>query len=84
VPTDPVEQLEVAIENVLRNLKAAGLGLDALTKITTYAVGDLDPAGRRAVLDKHLGSHISCSTLVFVAALAHPDYKVEVDAWAAK
>lgn len=83
VPADPVEQLGVALENIVRNLEAAGLGIEALTKLTTYAVGELDPAGRRAMLDKYLGAHITCSTLVFVAALARPEYKVEVDAWAA-
>ena len=83
VPADPVEQLDIAMTYVMANLEAAGLGVDALTKVTTYAVGELDPAGRRAVLDKHLGSHVSCSTLVFVAALARPEFKVEVDAWAA-
>ena len=84
VPADPIEQLEVAIENVLRNLEAAGLGVEALTKVTTYVVGELDPVGRRAVLDKLLGAHVSTSTLVFVAALARPEYRVEVDAWAAE
>lgn len=83
VPVDPVGQLEVAMENIVANLEAAGLGIETLTKLTTYVVGELDPAGRRAVLDKHLGAHISCSTLVFVAALARPEFKVEVDAWAA-
>jgi 2-iminobutanoate/2-iminopropanoate deaminase len=83
IPTDPVEQFAVAMENVLRNLEAAGLGVDALMKVTTYAVGELDPVGRRDVLDRLLGSHVSCSTLVFVAALAAPEFKIEVDAWAA-
>jgi 2-iminobutanoate/2-iminopropanoate deaminase len=82
-PADPVDQLRVAIENVLRNLEAAGLPIESLTKITTYAVGPLDPVGRRAVLDELLGAHVSCSTLVYVAALATPEFKVEVDAWAA-
>lgn len=83
VPADPIEQFDLALEYVMRNLEAAGLGVETLTKVTTYAVGALDPARRRAVLDKHLGTHVSCSTLVFVAALAHPDFLVEVDAWAA-
>lgn len=83
VPADPIEQFSVAMENVLRNLEAAGLGVEALTKVTTYVVGELDPTGRREVLDRLLGTHVSCSTLVFVAALAAPEFKVEVDAWAA-
>lgn len=83
VPADPIEQLDIAMTYVMANIEAAGLGVDSLTKVTTYAVGELDPAGRRAVLDKHLGAHVSCSTFVFVAALARPDFLVEVDAWAA-
>lgn len=84
VPEDPVEQFEVALQNVLANVRAAGLGVESLMKLTTYVVGELDPAGRRAVLDRHLGAHVSCSTLVFVSALASPAYKVEVDGWAAE
>jgi 2-iminobutanoate/2-iminopropanoate deaminase len=84
VPPDAIEQLDVAMENVVRNLEAAGLGIETLTKVTTYVVGELDPAARRAVLDKHLGAHISCSTLVFIVALARPEFLVEVDAWAAE
>ena len=84
VPTDPVEQLGLALENVVRNLEAAGLEATDLVKLTTYVVGEMDPAARRAELDRILGDHISTSTLVFVAGLAAPQYKVEVDAWATR
>ena len=83
VPEDATEQFVVALENVLANLTAAGLETKHLTKMTVYAVGALDPAGRRAALDRMLGEHVTCSTLVYVAALAAPEYKVELDAWAA-
>ena len=82
IPEDAVGQLGVALENILRNLEAAGFEPSDLVKITTYAVGELDPAGRRAVMDRLLGPHVTTSTLVFVAGLAAPQYKVEVDAWA--
>jgi enamine deaminase RidA (YjgF/YER057c/UK114 family) len=84
VPADPVEQFEVAIENVVANLEAAGFETTDLVKLTTYVVGTLDPAGRRAALDRLLGSHVTTSTLVFVAALAAPEYEVEIDAWASR
>jgi 2-iminobutanoate/2-iminopropanoate deaminase len=84
VPVDPVEQFEVALQNVLRNVEAAGMEVADLTKLTTYVVGELDPVGRRAILDQYLGSHVSCSTLVFVASLASPNLKVEIDASAAR
>ena len=84
VPADPVEQLGLALENVVRNLEAAGLEATDLVKLTTYVVGEMDAAGRRAQLDRVLGTHLTTSTLVYVAALASPDYKVEVDAWATR
>jgi 2-iminobutanoate/2-iminopropanoate deaminase len=82
VSTDPVEQLGLALENIVRNLEAAGFEATDLVKLTTYVVGQMDAAGRRAQLDRVLGAHLTTSTLVYVAALASPDYKVEVDAWA--
>lgn len=84
VPDDAVEQLGVALENVLANLQAAGFEPSDLVKLTTYVVGEMDPAGRRAQLDRLLGAHVTTSTLIFVAALASPAYKVEVDAWATR
>ena len=84
VPTDPVEQLGLALENVVRNLEAAGLETTDLVKLTTYVVGEMDAAGRRAQLDRVLGAHLTTSTLIVVAALARPEYKVEVDAWATR
>ena len=84
VPDDPVEQLGVALENVMANLQAAGFEPTDLVKLTTYVVGEMDPAGRRGQLDRLLGAHITTSTLIFVAALAGPQYKVEVDAWATR
>jgi enamine deaminase RidA (YjgF/YER057c/UK114 family) len=83
VPEDGTEQFVVALENVLANLTVAGLETKHLTKMTVYAVGALDPAGRREALDRLLGEHVACSTLIYVAALAAPQYKVELDAWAA-
>ena len=86
VPEDPVDQLEVALENVVRNLEAAGLETGDLVKATTYVVSgaSMDLARRRAILERIFGEHIATSTLVYVAGLASPEYTVEVDAWAAR
>jgi enamine deaminase RidA (YjgF/YER057c/UK114 family) len=84
VPDDAVEQLGVALENVLRNLEAAGFEPTDLVKLTTYVVGEMDAAGRRAQLDRLLGAHLTTSTLIYVAGLASGTYKVEVDAWATR
>ena len=84
VPKGQVEQLEVALENVRRNLEGGGMGITDVVKITWYFVGDEDSARRREVIGRWLGDHRPASTLLFVAALAAPDYLVEVDAWAAR
>lgn len=81
VPEDPVEQLEQALRNVLANMAAAGFETTDLVKIVTYVVGPMDAAGRRAVMDRLLGDHWPTSTLLFISALAAPEYKVEIDAW---
>jgi 2-iminobutanoate/2-iminopropanoate deaminase len=86
VPADAVEQLALALENVLRNIEGAGMDASDLVKITTYVVAgaELDPARRRAEMERLLGDHVPTSTLVFVAALAAPEYKVEIEGWAAR
>jgi enamine deaminase RidA (YjgF/YER057c/UK114 family) len=84
VPADPVAQLRVALENVLSNLDQAGFEPEDLVKLTTYVVGEMDPAGRRAELDRLLGSHVTTSTLIYIPALAAPEFKVEIDAWAVR
>ncbi|TMC81806.1 MAG: RidA family protein [Chloroflexi bacterium] len=82
VPDDPIEQVELALENVRRNLEAAGMAITDLVKVTWYLVGDIDARRRREVTSAWLNGHTPCSTLVYVAALAAPEYRVEVDAWA--
>jgi 2-iminobutanoate/2-iminopropanoate deaminase len=84
VPEDPYEQIEVAFENILRNLRAAGMDIRDLIKLTYYLVGEFDTAKRREVVLSKLQGHQPCSTLLFVAGLAAPMYRVEIDAWASR
>ena len=83
VPDDPIEQAEVALDNVRKNLDAAGLGIGDVVKLTWYVVGEIDAQRRREVLMKWLGEHRPASTFLYVAGLASPEYKVEIDALAA-
>jgi enamine deaminase RidA (YjgF/YER057c/UK114 family) len=84
IPDDPIEQLGVALDNVERNLAAAGMELGDLVRLTTYAVGEWDNDARRALLAARLGSHRPCMTLIFVAGLAGPTLRVELDASASR
>ena len=82
VPEDPIEQIDAAFENIFRNLQAANMGVKDIIKLTYYLVGEIDTAKRRELVASKLEGHQPCSTLLYVAALASPMYKVEIDAWA--
>ena len=82
VPADPATQVETALENLSRNLDAAGMDVADLVKLTFYLVGEIDAAQRKAVVDAFLAGHRPCMTLLYVTALATPVLRVEIDAWA--
>jgi 2-iminobutanoate/2-iminopropanoate deaminase len=82
VPDDPFEQIDVAFENIFSNLRAAGMDVKDLIKITYYLVGEMDTPRRREIVLSKLQGHQPCSTLLYVAGLASPVYRVEIDAWA--
>jgi enamine deaminase RidA (YjgF/YER057c/UK114 family) len=84
VPEDPFEQIDVAFENILRNLRAAGMDVRDLIKVNYYLVGEIDAGKRRELILSKLQGHRPCSTLVYVAGLASPVYKAEIEAWAAR
>jgi len=84
VPEDPLEQIEIAFENIARNLHAANMDVKDLVKITYYLVGEIDTAKRREIVLSKLQGHQPCSTLLYVAALASPQFKVEIDALASR
>ena len=82
LPQDAREQFKIALDNIGKNLAAAGMSVTDLVKLTFYLVDPLEPAFRRQTLSAFLGDHTPCSTLIYVAALASPALKVEIDAWA--
>jgi 2-iminobutanoate/2-iminopropanoate deaminase len=84
LPEDPIEQIDIAFENILRNLRAADMDVKDLIKLNYYLVGEIDAAKRREVLASRLQGHQPCSTLVYVAALASPGLRVEIEAWASR
>lgn len=82
VPDDPVAQTDVALTNLELNLRAAGMDVSDLVKVTFYLVGEVDLDAWRRVVGAHLGDHRPAMTLLFVARLGTPALLVEVDAWA--
>jgi len=84
VPEDPYEQIDIAFENINRNLTAANMEVKDIIKITYFLVGEFDTAKRREIVLSKLQGHQPCSTLLYVAALASPVFRVEIEAWASR
>ncbi len=84
VPEDRFEQMDIAFENIIRNLHAADMDVKDIVKINYYLVGAWDTARRREIVSAKLQGHQPCSTLIYVAGLASPQYLVEIEAWASR
>ena len=84
IPEDPFEQIDLAFENIFRNLRAAHMDVKDIIKLTYYLVGEIDTVKRREVVLSKLQGHQPGSTLLYVAALASPAFRVEIDAWASR
>ncbi len=76
-------QMETAWRNVLAILESAGMGGRDLVKVTVYLTNAEDIGLYRQVRDRVLAGAEPASTLVVIAALAHPDWRVEIEAVAA-
>ena len=84
VPEDPLEQIDIAFENIFRNLRAADMDVRDIIKLTYFLVGEIDTVKRRELVASKLQEHEPFSTLLYVAGLASPMYKVEIEAWASR
>jgi len=84
VPENPLEQLELAFDNILNNLRAANMDVPDILKLTYFVVGEMDMARRREIITAKLQGHKPCSTFLYVAGLASPAYKVEIEALASR
>ena len=84
VPASVEEQTEVVWQNLLAVLAEAGMGVGDIVKITSFLTRAEDYARFAPVRARYLGDHRPASTLLVVSALARPEFKVEVEAVAAK
>jgi enamine deaminase RidA (YjgF/YER057c/UK114 family) len=79
-----VEQLEQVLKNLQTALKSQGADFSHIARITIYTtdVEAFRAPDAAAVRAKYFGSNLPASTLVGVARLASPDFKVEIEATA--
>ena len=71
-------------QNTLAVLAEAGMGIKDIVKVNTLLMDRADLAMMREIRDSYLGDHPAASTLFVVAALAHPDWLIEMETIAAK
>lgn len=84
IPRDSKAQVDLAWENVLAVLSSAGMGPEDLVRVNVYITDPDDVEVNRAswrAISKDGGPAI---TMVTVKRLSHPEWKVEIEAVAAK
>jgi enamine deaminase RidA (YjgF/YER057c/UK114 family) len=84
IPEDTEQQIDAAFDNVEAVLRAAGMGMSDVVKMTTFIT---DPRYRdafRAVRAKRIGNPPPSSTRIVVTSLSMPEMKVEIEIIAAK
>lgn len=73
------EQVELAFDNLLAVVKAAGMGPEHIVKLNIYALSAEALPLSRAARDRICAGHAPASTYLQVAALASPAFLFEVD-----
>ncbi|MCR9127820.1 MAG: RidA family protein [Rhodobacteraceae bacterium] len=81
---DTAAQSEIVWANIAAILADADMRLEDIVKVTAYLVDPADLPAYGAVRTRFLGDLRPTSTLVIVAALVKPEWRVEVEVVAAR
>lgn len=84
IPESVEEQFQNALDNVKRILESEGVTPEAVLKINIWFSEKPDRERYQAIWHSFHGGNPPSTTLAYVAALAQPAIKVEVEAWAAR
>ena len=79
-PEDTVDQFRMALRSIKEVLDAAGAKPSDIAKVTVLLTDVDDRARINPLRQEFFGEHRPASTLFQVAALARPDWKVEIEA----
>ncbi|PYM12851.1 MAG: hypothetical protein DMD81_22895 [Candidatus Rokuibacteriota bacterium] len=79
-PGDFKGQARAVFSAVKAQVEAAGGTLANVVKITSYLTDVSQRPAFREIRDEFLGKKGPASTMIGVAALAHPDYMIEIEA----
>lgn len=78
------EQARQTWHNIIGCLDAADMDVGDIVKVNHFLTRAADVAASREIRDEMLDGHAPASTLLVVAALAHPALLVEIEVIAAK
>ena len=81
---DVASQSDNVWKNISAILRAAGMEITDIVKMTAYLLDANDLPDYGAARGRYLGDHRPASTLIYVSGLAKPDVRVEVEVIAAR
>ena len=84
IPEDTEQQIEAAFDNVEAVLRAAGMTMSDVVKMTTFITDLRYRDTFRVVRAKRVGNPPPSSTRIVVTSLSMPEMKVEIEIIAAK
>jgi len=84
VPRDAGEQARLCFTNMAIVLASAGMSYDDIVHLNTYVTDRAHIEGYRAARAQFMPDPPPSSTLLIVSGLANPDFKIEIEAIAAK
>ncbi|MFD6054405.1 RidA family protein [Agromyces sp. NPDC060279] len=85
MPAEPAAQIELAFENLVKVLEAAGATAADVVKVNVFVRDDFQLVRDelRAIRARYFTHDFPVSTLIQVAGFAGPDYRFEIEAIAA-
>ena len=84
VPEGAEAQAELIFKAIARILAARGMTMADVVRLNAYVVDRADLPAYMAVRDRHVGVPPPASTLLMVSGFARPEFKLEVEAVAAR
>lgn len=84
IPEGVEAQARLCFEAIAAILGEAGMTLADIARVNAYVVGAEYLAGYMRVRDEFIGSPPPASTLMIVQGFARPEFKIEVEAVAAR
>jgi enamine deaminase RidA (YjgF/YER057c/UK114 family) len=84
VPETIEEQAAIVWSNISIIVAEADMGIEDIVQLNMLLIDRADRDGAMTVRDEQLGPHRPASTLMYIAGLANPAWKIEIDFIAAR